>query len=172
MDAHLYTVTSNSVLRVYSTVLDDPSWFQLLFSLDKYAFSRSEPSLKGKEPASVTGVLWVIDAYVLRLGVAAEIVRVEESGERVPAESMKVMEALAAEECDVVAWFGSDGHLSLRSILVRLWPLWHSVALRCIEHGQKAAHTYQVALIGQIPTGFRVSSGTCLGFRRSTFICP
>ena len=83
----------------------------------------------------MTGVLWVIDAHVLRLGLTAEILRVEESGERVPAESMKVMEALAAEECDVVAWFGSDGYLSLRSIVVRFRPYLRSVALTRVEYG-------------------------------------
>lgn len=30
---HLYTI-ANSVLRVYAPVLDDPSWFQLLSSVD------------------------------------------------------------------------------------------------------------------------------------------
>jgi len=64
------------------------------------------------------GTIWVLDANVLRSALAGEIAKVEESGERVPAESMKVMEALAADESDVVAWVGSDGRLVLRSIVV------------------------------------------------------
>lgn len=53
-DVHLYTI-SNSVLRVYAPVLDDPTWFQLHTSVDG--------RIGGKR-----GVLLVLDADELRQG--------------------------------------------------------------------------------------------------------
>ncbi|KAK4688553.1 rabconnectin-3a, partial [Tremellales sp. Uapishka_1] len=115
-DAHLYTITTNSVLRVYSPVLDDPLWFQLLSSLDHQSFTRSlKPSSKGKEPESTNllwGKMWVIDADALRIAVGSEL----DGQETIEPEARKIMASLATEECDVVCWVGG-GRMVLRSIL-------------------------------------------------------
>jgi hypothetical protein len=167
-DAHIYTITSNSVLRIYSPVLDDPSWFQLLSSMDSRSFAKPRGSAKGKVAATSAGTLWVLDADHLRSGLAAQIFRVEESGERVPAESMKIMEALAAEESDVVAWLGSDGVLSLRSIVVRPIVSCYSTLTRVSEHGQKAAHPPQIAPSRKLAFCRNTSTVSTLDFRKST----
>ncbi|KAK6905133.1 hypothetical protein I203_105952 [Kwoniella mangroviensis CBS 8507] len=119
-DSHLYTITTNSVLRIYSPVLDDPLWFQLLSSLDHRAFAKSinHPAGKGKEPAhNDFGLMWVWDAEVLREVVKAELARIKEKQIRLPQGTMTIMEGLESEESDIIAWTGSDGNLVLRSII-------------------------------------------------------
>ncbi|KAE8543087.1 hypothetical protein D1P53_000574 [Cryptococcus gattii VGV] len=122
-DPFLYTITKNSVLRIYSPVLDDPVWFQLLYSLDHRSFSRdahaTSPKTKGKEPqSSQYGVMWVWDAKVLKAGARKELEKVKDSGEiQKMKDGVTILESMEAEESDVVAWIGPDGSITLRSIL-------------------------------------------------------
>ncbi|WVQ94063.1 hypothetical protein IAU59_001141 [Kwoniella sp. CBS 9459] len=117
-DSHLYTITTNSVFRIYSPVLDDPLWFQLLSSMDHKAFSRAQnPSdAKGKAPEAGFGTIWVWNAQILRQAVAEELDQLKQQKER-GSPVIKTLEALQAEESDVVAWVGPDGTMVIRSIV-------------------------------------------------------
>lgn len=163
-DPFLYTITKNSVLRIYSPVLDDPVWFQLLYSLDHRSFNRdahaTSPKTKGKEPqSSQYGVMWVWDAKVLKAGAKKELEKIKESGE---IQKMKggvtILESMEAEESDVVAWIGPDGSITLRSILVS-FPI--SVCFTILltdvreEHGQKTSDSAQILASGKIYSSIR-----------------
>ncbi|WVR03440.1 hypothetical protein IAU60_000431 [Kwoniella sp. DSM 27419] len=120
-DTHLYTITSNSVFRVYSPVLDDPLWFQLQSSLDHRAFSRlsgdsSASTAKGKEPEHNTfGSIWAWDAQMVRLALKAEQEKAQVvDGELQPTQSLQLLEA---EESDVIVWSGPDNEVVLRSVV-------------------------------------------------------
>lgn len=114
-DAQLYVVTTNGVLRIYATVLDDPSWFQLLYAMD-YRVFRDAGVLppKGKGPAEF-GSIWVPDGATLRR--AAKDAQVAAGHARLPAPVAKILDALEQDEADLVVWFGPNGEVVLRSIL-------------------------------------------------------
>jgi hypothetical protein len=111
-------------------VLDDPSWFQLLSSLDGRAFLSTATSVqtinkandqdksKAVVPKQPEGSIWILDADILRRSLAEELTRIKEGERNVSVEILRILEALAAEENDVVAWIGKDGILALRSIMV------------------------------------------------------
>ncbi|WWC58046.1 uncharacterized protein I303_100581 [Kwoniella dejecticola CBS 10117] len=120
VDSHLYTITANSVFRIYSPVLDDPSWFQLLSSLDHKAFSKSAQITggKGKAPvASGFGCMWVWDAEVLTEAVKLELSRMQDKPVNIPANTLKLLEGIESEESDVIAWISPTGHMVIRSII-------------------------------------------------------
>jgi len=102
--------------------LDDPTWFQLLSSLDKKSFLRSCPSLsisaKGKQADNGPGCIWIWDADQLRASLADALSNQEEGRKTILPESQKIMNALLSEESDIVVWAGQDGSLILRSIVV------------------------------------------------------
>jgi hypothetical protein len=134
-DAHLYTVTMDTVLRVYSPVLDDPLWFQLLSSLDSKAFSQTVQeewtTPKGKTPeTSSTGTFWVMDSEILRQGLAAELAH--RQGDQ---QTRKTMQGLEAEESDVVVWLAPDGRMAMRSIVVSIVDIDLTT-----EHGPQTAY--------------------------------
>lgn len=105
----------NGVLRIYATVLDDPSWFQLLYALDYRAFRDSGVlPPKGKGPAEF-GHLWIPDGSVLRK--AAKDAHAAAGGARLPSGVAKILDALEQDEADVAMWFGPNGEVVLRSIL-------------------------------------------------------
>lgn len=112
-----------------------------------------------------------MDAEVLRVGLAAEIARVEESGERVPAESMKVMEALAAEESDVVTWLGNDGSISLRSIVVCVHRS-VSPILKSVEYGPETTDPAQIPPLSESSSRCQSPASAGLAFRCSTASSP
>ncbi|ORY25155.1 RAVE protein 1 C terminal-domain-containing protein [Naematelia encephala] len=116
-DAYLYTITSNSVLRVYSPVLDDPTWFQLLSSSDHRAFVINGSGKKGKEMDQARGAIWVLDADVVRQTLTAEMGRVKEGPKKPSVEIQQALEGLESGEYDLVAWVGKDGRFVLRSIV-------------------------------------------------------
>ncbi|OXG74617.1 WD-repeat protein [Cryptococcus neoformans var. grubii Br795] len=122
-DPFLFTITTNSVLRIYSPVLDDPVWFQLLYSLDHRSFNRdaheTSTKTKGKEPQSNPyGVMWVWDAKILKTVARKEPEKVKNGGEiQKVKDRAKVLEFIRAEESDVVAWISPDGSITLRSIV-------------------------------------------------------
>ncbi|OCF41725.1 hypothetical protein I317_04429 [Kwoniella heveanensis CBS 569] len=117
-DSHLYTITENSVFRIYSPVLDDPLWFQLLSSLDHKAFARTQhsSSYKGKAAETGFGSIWVWDAQILRQALEEDLERIKQRKQQ-DASVLKILEALQAEESDVVVWVGPDGTLVIRSIV-------------------------------------------------------
>lgn len=123
-DAVLYTTTTNTVFRVYSPVLDDPTWFQLLSSIDHRAFrpeSASTPSVekgKGREEASQFGKIWPLDAEVLRAALLEELGEVNDGKIKPSAMTRKVLEGLATEESDVLLSTDGRGLISIRSIVV------------------------------------------------------
>jgi hypothetical protein len=103
------------VLRIYATVLDDPSWFQLLYAMDYRAF-RDAGVLppKGKGPAEF-GTIWVPDGATLRQ--AAKKAHAAAGHARLPSSVTKILDALEQDEADVAVWFGPAGEVVLRSIL-------------------------------------------------------
>jgi hypothetical protein len=125
-DVHLYTITTNQVLRIYAPVLDDPSWFQLLSSSDAATFEpeTTGPHIsvkgrsKGRQAPKLDGSLWIPDAGVMRRALADTLKGVADSAAEVDAETRKTLETLDAEENDVVAWCRGDGSLTLRLINV------------------------------------------------------
>lgn len=114
-DAQLYVVTTNGVLRIYATVLDDPSWFQLLYAMDYRAF-RDAGVLppKGKGPPEF-GTIWVPDGATLRS--AAKKAHAAAGRATLPSSVAKILDALDQDEADVAMWFGPNGEVVLRSIL-------------------------------------------------------
>lgn len=146
-DSYLYTITANDVFRVYSPVLDDPAWFQLLATLDSRAFAPTTQSVRPKGPTSGpamvnNGSIWVVNADALRRAVSHALADKPSSA---TLEVRRKLETLDAEESDVVCWVGKDGRIALRSILVRLQSssaatLW----LTPPEHGPKTANTAQI----------------------------
>lgn len=123
-DAHLYTITINSVMRIYAPVLDDPAWFQLHSTLDGRAFlpkplqSASGRGVNGKIPdVDPKGTIWPLEADIVREAIKVALEQ-DEQEKKPGVEVRRMMEALLAEETDVVAWIGEDGSLSLRSIVV------------------------------------------------------
>jgi hypothetical protein len=96
-------------------VLDDPTWFQLLSSLDGQKFTRSSPvhSRKGKEAVVPLAGITVWDSEVLRMALSQEL-RQDGLSENME----KAMIPLEGEQSDVVVWHGVDGNVSLRSIAV------------------------------------------------------
>lgn len=123
-DAVLYTITTSTVFRVYSPVLDDPTWFQLLSSVDHRAFrtaaSASGADHKGKSREEETqfGRIWPWDAEVLRAALLDELSDVREGGLKPSAMTRKVLEGLATEEGDVLVYTDGRGAISVRSIVV------------------------------------------------------
>lgn len=163
-DPFLYTITSNSVLRIYSPVLDDPVWFQLLYSLDHRSFNRdaheTPPKTKGKEPQSNPyGVMWVWDAKVLKIVARKELEKVKD-GEEIQKvkDGAKILESMETEESDIIAWIGPDGSITLRSIIVSLSI---SVSYTSLltdgwkEHGQKTPDPAQIFASGKIYPSIR-----------------
>lgn len=118
-DDHLYTITTNSVFRIYAPVLDDPTWFQLLSSLDGRAFPPTT-SAKGKDPASSPGIIVPLDARVIQSALQLELVRQKSVDRNISANAQKLLTGLQGEEGDVIVWFGQDGIVSFRSIVVSL----------------------------------------------------
>ncbi|ODO01962.1 WD-repeat protein [Cryptococcus wingfieldii CBS 7118] len=120
-DPYLYTITTNSVFRIYSPVLDDPVWFQLLHTLDHRAFSRlSTPAstAKGKMPeGNGFEAMWVWDAEVVKSAIRAQLEQAKVDKPKGVEAGMKILESMETEESDVVAWAGLDGGISLRSII-------------------------------------------------------
>ncbi|BEI81268.1 hypothetical protein CcaverHIS002_0204280 [Cutaneotrichosporon cavernicola] len=114
-EAQLYVVTTNGVLRIYATVLDDPTWFQMLYAMDYRAF-RDAGVLppKGKGPAEF-GTILVPDGATLRK--AAKRAHVAAGNGRLSASVIKILDALDNDEADVAIWFGASGEVVLRSIL-------------------------------------------------------
>lgn len=125
-DAVLYTTTVNTVFRVYSPVLDDPTWFQLLSSIDHRALRpnpASGPSHqkgKGREEDNQFGKIWPLDAEVLRAALLEELGEVNDGKVKPSAMVRKVLEGLATDESDVLLYTDGRGLLSLRSIVVSL----------------------------------------------------
>lgn len=123
-DAVLYTTTTNTVFRVYSPVLDDPTWFQLLSSIDHRAFrpeAVSQPTPekgKGREETDQYGKIWALDAEVLRAALLEELGDVNDGKVKPSAMTRKIMEGLASEESDVLLYTDGRGLLSMRSIVV------------------------------------------------------
>ncbi|EIW73255.1 hypothetical protein TREMEDRAFT_24795 [Tremella mesenterica DSM 1558] len=120
-DAHLYTITTNSVLRIYSPVLDDPTWFQLLSTIGPDAFTRSlhVTSANSSEAKTIIhpfGVIWPLDADVLRQNLKAmqDTSTADHGSDN---QVSKMIHALRNEESDVVAWLSPQGELVLRSII-------------------------------------------------------
>jgi hypothetical protein len=128
----LYTVTINSVLRVYSPVLDDPSWFQLHLTLDGRSFAKTQ-----KSAVSVKGSIWPLEARAVR---AALLEAITDDKAGYSAELIKKLQAAEAEEGDMVLWLGADGAVGIRSILVRA-----AYDAADAEHGPQAANAAQVA---------------------------
>jgi hypothetical protein len=98
------------VLRIYSPVLDDPSWFQLLYSIDHRAFNPVKPK------THTFGTLWIPDTQVIRSAARAAL----NSGDRIPQSAKEKLESIDAEETDLVLWFGADGAIAVRFIMVSL----------------------------------------------------
>lgn len=107
-DPYLYII-ANGVLRIYSPVLDDPSWFQLLYSLDHRSFNRNKG--KGRD----VGTIWVPDTQMVKAAATSAL----EGKEHISASTREKLEAIDGEEMDLVLWFGEDGAVAARSILVR-----------------------------------------------------
>lgn len=110
------------MVRVYSPVLDDPAWFQLLATLDSRAFVQTTQSVQteGSTAAAAAGsdgTIWVMDATALRAGIAHALADKRRS--TTPG-VQRILGTLEAEECDVVCWVDKAGHMALRSILVSL----------------------------------------------------
>jgi hypothetical protein len=99
-------IISASVLRIYLPILDDPSWFQMLYSIDHRAFSQGRS--KG------TGTIWVPDAKIIKAAAGAAL----KSDKRLPQSAREKLESIDTEEMDLVMWFGNDGAIAVRSILV------------------------------------------------------
>ena len=160
-DSFLYTVTTNSVLRIYSPILDDPTWFQLLSTLGHDAFARSLKALagaEGKKRAQPFGVMLPLESRIVR----THLDHFASSREPVlPPDISKVVDSIREEECDVVAWLSPNGRLVLRSIvnmdrkpptLLRSLPLSHvqvpsalSSALRALS-GSKLSYSPSAGL--------------------------
>ena len=123
-DAVLYTITTNTVFRVYSPVLDDPTRFQLLSSIDHRAFRSVAGSIasgengKGRVVVSLFGKIWRLVAVVLRAALLEELGEVNEGKIKPSAMTRKVLEGLASEESDVLLYTDGRGSLSIRSIVV------------------------------------------------------
>lgn len=120
----MYIITTDTVFRIYSPVLDDPSWFQLVSSIDHRAFAR--PTIppttrkgKDKDTEGRQGWLWALDAEVLRAGLLEEISGADEGKSKPSAMTRKILEGLATEESDVLMYLDNLGNLALRSIVVR-----------------------------------------------------
>ncbi|ORX33596.1 RAVE protein 1 C terminal-domain-containing protein [Kockovaella imperatae] len=117
-DSHLYTITECSVFRIYSPVLDDPSWFQLLLTIDSQSFAAPAPKAggKGKMPRpSSKGVVWPLDAHVLWSAVLHDLDNITSTDNA--STVSELLESLAGDESDVVAWIGDDGDIAFRSIM-------------------------------------------------------
>ena len=126
-DPFLYTITTNSVLRIYSPVLDDPSWFQLLLTLDSKSFAPPPVRLSGKGkafvPPAMQGQIWPLDAEIIRAEAILELETLGNQASGAAAQIRKILESLAAEECDVFVWLGDDGSVALRSVIVSIAPM-------------------------------------------------
>lgn len=109
-------------------MLDDPTWFQLLSSIDHRAFLRDPAAKtlgsnhsKGKEAETGNfGNLWALDAEVLRAGLLEELGKVNDGKVKPSAMTRKIMEGMATEESDVLGCFDGNVQLALRSIVVSI----------------------------------------------------
>lgn len=122
-DAVMYTITTNAVFRVYSPVLDDPTWYQLLSSVDHRSFKNDVPSNpgskgKGKDKTGNFGRIWPLDSEVLRAALLAELGGISDGKIKPSAATRKLLEGLASEEGDVLLYTDGHGLVSLRSIVV------------------------------------------------------
>lgn len=120
-DAHLYTITSNSVFRIYAPVLDDPAWFQLHSTLDVRVFIPADGDKdmvqKGKVRMQESkGQIWALEADIVREALSQALSEPSLGGMNQKAH--KTMEVLLAEETDVVIWLGDDGTIAVRAIMV------------------------------------------------------
>lgn len=124
-DAVLYTITTNTVFRIYSPVLDDPTWFQLLSSIDHRAFRSGNTGQspagkgKGKDEEIYFGRIWPLDAEILRAGLLDALSDSKEGNVKPSAMTRKILEGLATDESDVLLYTDRSGTISLRSIVVR-----------------------------------------------------
>lgn len=108
----------NAVLRIYAPVLDDPTWFQLLHAMDHRAFAKEG----GKGKSARVGTIWVPDAAGVKAAAKAALAHARANRVILEAEPAKALELLECNEMDVAVWFGPDGTVSLRAILVSLLP--------------------------------------------------
>ena len=127
-DAYLYTITTDTVFRVYSPVLDDPTWFQLLSTLDARSFRQRSisSSSKGKNSSpqpSSGGTIIPLDAETARKVVDNELQKAKGS-KPANADLSRKLQALQGEEVDLVLWIGNDGAVALSSILVSITDKW------------------------------------------------
>lgn len=115
-DAQLYIITA-SVLRIYAPVLDDMSWFQLLYSIGHTTFRGvEEVSTKGKSAAEA-GTIFVPDAEVVKRAATSALAAAERDGSTLPPATQRTLEAIKQDELDVLCWFGPGGEVRLRSIV-------------------------------------------------------
>ncbi|KAL1412038.1 regulator of (H+)-ATPase in vacuolar membrane [Vanrija albida] len=114
-DAQLYVISTNAILRIFATVLDDPSWFQLLYSVDHRVFSQLGGADKGK--STDFGSIWVPESQVLQHGAADALATAKNKGLRLSPKVENVLELVKTGELDVAVWFGPNGTIALRSIL-------------------------------------------------------
>ena len=148
-DAYLYTITTDTVFRVYSPVLDDPTWFQLLSTLDARSFRQRSVSWssKGKNPSpqpSSGGTIIPLDAETARKVVDIELQKAKGS-QPANADLSRKLQALQSEEVDLVLWIGNDGAVALSSIIVSITEEWFSQVLSS-ERRQKTPNLTQIAL--------------------------
>lgn len=107
----------NAVLRLYAPVLDDPTWFQLVHAMDHSAFAKD-----GKGKSSNVGTLWLPDAEVVKTAAKAALSHARANRVILEEAPAKALELLESNEMDIAVWFGPDGTVSLRSILVSSPP--------------------------------------------------
>lgn len=115
-DAQLYVISTNAILRIFATVLDDPSWFQLLYSVDHRSFSQLGGAEKGK--STDFGSIWVPESQVLQHGAADALATAKTKGLKLSPKVENVLELVKTGELDLAVWFGPNGTVALRSLLV------------------------------------------------------
>ncbi|WOO80078.1 Regulator of V-ATPase in vacuolar membrane protein 1 [Vanrija pseudolonga] len=114
-DAQLYVISTNAILRIFATVLDDPSWFQLLYSVDHRSFSQLGGTDKGK--STDFGSIWVPESQVLQHGADDALATAKTKGLRLSPKVENVLELVKTGELDLAVWFGPNGTVALRSLL-------------------------------------------------------
>lgn len=121
----MYIITVNNVFRVYSPVLDDPAWFQLLSTNDARSFAapadKVRVSTKGKAVALTggNGTIWPLDATVVRAAVEAELKEIKEGRKKGQEAALRNLDPIIKEEGDLIMWIGDDSTVAVRSMIVR-----------------------------------------------------
>lgn len=100
------------MFRIYSPVLDDPSWFQLLYSIDHRAFRN--PAHKGQR--SGFGTFWIPDGDTIRAATKTALAQ-RDKGVTFSTKVSKILDCIDNEEMDLVVWFGADDEVTVRAIL-------------------------------------------------------